>query len=198
MAQTTSGVTPVATKIMLIRHAEKPTVSPPAQGVSVAGAQDKESLIVQGWQRAGALAVFFAPSVGPLQNAQIATPKFIYAAHPGGKGSHSERPTETVTPLNEKLGNNVDFNTDFPKGHETQVGNAAMACAGVVLICWEHENIPAITAVFPISTNNKTPVPVTGWPQGRFDVVWVFDLDSTNAYCFSQIPQLLLVGDKPI
>jgi hypothetical protein len=34
------------------------------------------------------------------------------------------------------------------------------------------------------------------WPQHRFDVTWVFELDgSTGAYRFSQQPQSLLAGD---
>jgi hypothetical protein len=37
------------------------------------------------------------------------------------------------------------------------------------------------------------------WPDERFDLVWVFDLDPTSQdYRFSQQPQLLLSGDKPV
>ena len=46
------------TTIMLVRHAEKPT-TPPPKGVDENGADDKNSLIVRGWQRAGALTPFF-------------------------------------------------------------------------------------------------------------------------------------------
>jgi len=205
MSQTASSVTPTATKIMLIRHAEKPSSKPPIQGVNVNGDPDKESLIVQGWQRAGALAVFFAPSVGPLQNSEIATPATIYASQIA-KGSSSERPQETVTPLIDKLGSGVTVNFNFAKGkkQEKEVAKSAMACSGVVLICWEHQEIPGIAKHFPLSPNNPTPVPTT-WPNGpnapggRFDIVWVFDLDSTSSgYCFYEEPQLLLAGDGPI
>jgi len=61
VSQPTSDVTAVATKIMLIRHAEKPPNNPPPHGVDAKGDHDSESLIVQGWQRAGALTVYFAP-----------------------------------------------------------------------------------------------------------------------------------------
>ena len=40
-------------KIIVIRHAEKPDATD--EGVTPHGAGDKESLIVRGWQRAGAL-----------------------------------------------------------------------------------------------------------------------------------------------
>ena len=203
MAQTTSSAAPTATKIMLIRHAEKPPGNPPPHGVDINGDHDSESLIVEGWQRAGALVVFFAPSVGPFQNSQIATPATIYASQIG-KGSESERPQETVTPLIAKLGSgNVTQNFNFPKGQEHDVASSAMACDGVVLICWEHQSIPKITKHFPISPNNPNKVPTT-WPDapnapdGRYDIVWVFDLDSTGGYCFYEEPQLLLAGDTPI
>lgn len=182
---------------MLIRHAEKPPSNPPPHGVDINGDHDSESLIVEGWQRAGALVVFFAPSVGPFQNSQIDTPATIYASQTG-KGSESERPQETVTPLIAKLGSsNVTQNFNFPKGQEQEVAESAMGCSGVVLICWEHQNIPLITKWFPISPNNPNPVP-TAWPNGRYDVVWVFDLDSSGGYCFYEEPQLLLAGDAPI
>jgi len=199
MSQTSSSIAPVATKIMLIRHAEKPTTKPPVQGVNINGTPDNESLIVQGWQRAGALAVFFAPSVGPLQNSQIATPNFVYASKIE-KGSASERPQETVTPLIQKLGTSVTVNFSFKKGkkNEHDVAKSAMACNGVVLICWEHQDIPNITKWFPISPNNPNPVPAT-WPGERYDVVWVFDLQSPGTgYWFYPEAQLLLAGDGPI
>jgi hypothetical protein len=66
-----------------------------------------------------------------------------------------------------------------------------------VLICWEHQSIPLITKWFPISPNNPNPVP-TAWPDGRYDVVWVFNLDSPGGYCFYEEPQLLLAGDRQI
>jgi hypothetical protein len=186
--------TPTATKIMLIRHAEKPPGNPPPHGANTNGDHDKESLTIQGWQRAGALVVFFAPSLGPMQNSAIAKPATIYASKIG-KDSESERPQETVTPLISKIGAGQNF--AFSKGQEQAVGLSARAESGVVLICWEHEKIPAITQAFPVSPNSQ-PVP-SQWPDGRYDVVWVFDLDSsTNSYLFSAQAQLLLSGDGPI
>jgi hypothetical protein len=67
-------------KIMLIRHAEKPHGSD--QGVTDKGEPDPESLIVRGWQRAGALVALFDPAEGALQNTNLAVPTVIYASNP--------------------------------------------------------------------------------------------------------------------
>jgi hypothetical protein len=192
-----SQINPGAPKIQIIRHAEKPSDTPPPHGVDANGDHDKESLIVQGWQRAGALAAFFAPSGGLFQNPYIATPQFVYASQVG-QSSKSERPQETITPLVAKLGTNVEVNFNFSKGQEASLAASAIACTGVVLICWQHENIPDIANNIPVSPNNKTPVP-DQWPDDRFDVVWIFDFDtSAGGYTFNQVPQLLLDGDTPI
>ena len=84
-----------------------------------------------------------------------------------------------------------------PKTHKKsdidQVAADAMACGGTALICWQHEDIPAIANVI---VGNPTTVP-REWPGDRFDVVWVFDLDtSRNSYSFNQVPQCLLAGDS--
>jgi hypothetical protein len=71
------------TIIMIIRHAEKPDTKGLAPfGVNSDGVQDWESLIIQGWQRAGALVVLFDPARGPLQAPGLAVPSLIYAANP--------------------------------------------------------------------------------------------------------------------
>jgi hypothetical protein len=49
---------------MIIRHAGKPVGQ--INGVDASGNQDPNSLIPQGWQRAGALVALFGSSFGPL------------------------------------------------------------------------------------------------------------------------------------
>jgi hypothetical protein len=182
-----------ATKIMMIRHAEKPPDG--ENGVTINEKPDPQSLIIRGWQRAGALAVLFAPSNGQYERPGLGTPQFVYASKVE-KHSESWRPQETVMPLTAKLGKNVQENYHHPKGKEQKVASEALTCPGVVLICWEHTLIPTIASYIPISSNNQMPV-LTQWPDGRFDVVWVFDLDSsTGKYTFSQVPQCLLAGDQ--
>jgi hypothetical protein len=180
-----------ATKIMMIRHAEKPPAG--GNGVTLNEKPDPESLIIKGWQRAGALAVLFAPANGQFHCPGLAKPQFVYASKVA-EHSESKRPQETVAPLIAKLEEKAQVNFNHPKGKEQKVASDALACPGVVLICWEHTLIPAIAShILPISS--KTPVP-SEWPGERFDVVWVFDLDSTTGeYTFSQVPQRLLAGD---
>ena len=156
---------PIAAKIMVIRHAEKPADKGPPHGVSICGDHDHESLQVLGWQRAGALTCFFDPDQGPLQNPAIVTPRFLYASGIGHKSS-SMRPQETITPLSEKTG--VGINTSYLKSQHTKMVEDALTCAASVLICWEHKDIPSIAN--RILGNVTAP---QDWPGYRFDVVWV-------------------------
>jgi len=185
-----------ATKIMIIRHAEKPTTTPPpaTNGVTITGQQDPDSLIVRGWQRAGALVTLFAPSRGPLQNSELATPQFIYAT--STSDTEGNRPEETITPLAQKL--NLVPNESFSKSQLEEVATSAISCNGIVLISWPHGQIPNLCYLIPLSSNNKNPIP-SKWPSDRFDVVFVFDLDTSSeifGYTFNQVPQLLLAGDS--
>ena len=184
---------------MVIRHAEKPEGA--VQGVDADGNDGKEFLIVRGWQRAGALVRFFAPASAQFQHPGIDQPRWLFASGPvsrkdkkkAGNGSKSYRPEQTITPLSQFLGSKVPLNLNYVEGEETQVAAAAVACEGVVLIAWQHEEIPAIADAIP----GKTGVVPSKWPGDRFDVVWVFDLQANGGYSFSQVPQMLLAGDLP-
>ena len=163
---------------------------------------------MRGWQRAGALATLVASS--RTTPPPIGTPQFIYAVKVDGElenphdaagekiGTKGKRAQQTVAPIAEKLGSLAMLDFTFDKGDEAAMITSAMACRGIVLICWVHENIPCIASQIPV--NHVTPVP-TGWPDdargyGRFDVVWVFEFDrAAGTYRFSQIPQMLLAGD---
>jgi hypothetical protein len=175
-----------ATKIMLIRHAEKPDDKD--GGVDQKGNPDKHDLIVRGWQRAGALVQFFANPRDP--NGPIKPPGTIFATEPTS-GSESKRPLHTVTPLKQRL--NIPIDSTIPVGSEPDLAKKAAASDGVVLIAWHHEKIPAIANL--ILQNKTAP---QKWPDDRFDVVWIFTRDTPTApWKFAQAPQLLLVGDLP-
>jgi len=120
---------------MIVRHAEKPADSGAPYGVDINGNQDPESLIPQGWQKAGALAAFFDPVDEMLQNPGPAIPQHLYASGIG-KHSNSLRPQETITPLSEKLG--IKINNKYKKGDEADMIKDAMGCDGIVLIAWEY------------------------------------------------------------
>lgn len=181
-----------ATKIMLIRHAEKPLHAAPVRGVTPDGTRNKESLIVRGWQRAGALTGFFAPSNNLFQEDSLARPQFLYAAKPL-RHHGSRRALETLTPLAEKLA--IEINSGFPKFAVEALTAAAVNCDGVVLICWNHENLPHIANHI---LGDDTTAPQV-WSANRFDMVWVFDREfGSKRYNFKQVPQNLLNGDLPV
>ena len=189
-------------KIMIIRHGEKPAQPPGKDGpfdVKENGEGGKgKSLIVIGWQRAGALNAFFAPHKGKPVKKEIATPDYIYAADPHGE---SQRPWETVTPLAAWLGykqGTPRFNTHYDiGGGEGQLVQAVLGLSGTVLICWEHDNIMpnmvgALNKMAPISNYRSMP---PKWPD-VFYLVWVFDLDSSGKkYVWSHCRQNLMAGD---
>jgi len=175
-----------ATRIMLIRHAEKPDDT--HGGVDPKGAADKHDLIVRGWQRAGALTQFFAKPRDP--NGPIKPPTAIFATEPSSPTA-SKRPLHTVTPLAKFI--DVDIDSSITEGSEPDLVNKASASNGVVLIAWHHEAIPAIANL--ILQNHSAP---QKWPGDRFDLVWIFSRTAANApWTFAQAPQLLLSGDLP-
>jgi hypothetical protein len=192
MAHGTAGQAAKAPKIMIIRHAEKPAGK--VAGVDETGTSSGHHLSVRGWQRAGALACLFAPAQGPLQNTLLAKPAFIFASaaatDPEPGDTKSRRSEETVAPLAELIG--VDINLNFSKGQETALAHAALACSGPVLIAWRHEGIPLIANyILGMAAAPQS------WPKERFDVVFVFTLNpSTGTYSFAQVAQRLLAGDS--
>ena len=196
-----AGDAVIVPKIMLIRHAEKPPEDPPPHGVTAGGKRDAESLTVRGWQRAGALAAALAPSSGSVSNDALAVPRFVFASRLA-KHAGSRRPQQTVTPLIARLGKDLTVNFDVGKEEADDLVAKVIACDGVVLVCWEHAAMPPIVSALlrrlPVARKSAAAVPAD-WPEPRFDLVWVFDRNPTSRdYRFSQQPQLLLAGDRPV
>ena len=179
-----------STKILLIRHAEKPAKDDAPFGVTLKGDRSKESLEVRGWQRAGALTHLLAPLDGRFQHAELAKPQFLYASKPV-KRRGSRRPIETITPLAEKLG--IAINAEYRRSEFESMLDEVFSHRGVVLICWQREYIPEIASYI---LDHKRSVPEE-WPEDRFDMFWVFDREPTSGrYKFKQVPQRLLSGDR--
>jgi hypothetical protein len=177
-------------KIMIIRHGEKPGADGTDAGVSPEGGPDPEDLTVRGWQRSGALVRFFAPAGGRFSHAEVATPDVIFAS---GVTPHSKslRPQHTVLALADFLGQPLVLN--HPKGDEDALVADVLSRGGTVLIAWEHEAIPDIANQI---LGNVTTCPQK-WPGVRFDVLWVLNATGgAGGWAFTQVPQLLLPEDR--
>jgi hypothetical protein len=192
--------------IYIIRHGEKPADPPPAApgqpppapvapfGVDDQGVQDAHSLLPRGWQRSGALAVLFDPALGPRQ-AGLLTPTALLSPSYGSPAKTAEyRTHQTIQGLSDRLG--LAIVSAFAEGQEPQLAASVVSgYSGVVLICWEHDHIPALASSLPTTPGTAMP---QAWPGDRFDVIWTFTLvpgASPAQYTFGQIPQQLLSGD---
>jgi hypothetical protein len=185
-----------ALTILIIRHAEKPHRSWPGPGLTAAGEPDDRSLVIRGWQRAGAWGALFGTHLG---GADYPLPSIVYAADPNAPPNDdtddepSQRPAQTVTALAEFIGKNPD--TTYAVGQEVQLASAVVAQSGVVLICWEHKAI-ARTLLPVISKGQTLPGMPTKWDGARFDVVLRFDRTGPAApWAFRQLCPCLLSGD---
>jgi broad specificity phosphatase PhoE len=180
-----------ATKIMIIRHAERPSEDDSVVGVTMEGKKEPEELTVRGWQRAGAMIRFFAPAGGHFADPHLASPDIIFAS----KVEHhspSYRAQHTVKPLADFLHKQVVLT--HAKGEEKALVDDAIAANGTVLIAWEHEAIPEMGNMI---VGNNTTCPQK-WHGSRFDLVWVFDRPrGSGGWTFAEVPQLLLPGDSP-
>ncbi len=111
---------------------------------------------------------------------------------PGKTAAH--RTYQTILGLGDRLG--LQIASTFAEGQEPQLAASVVSgYSGVVLICWEHDHIPALASSLP--TVPGTAMPQT-WPGDRFDVIWTFTLVPGTApaqYTFGQVPQQLLSGD---
>ena len=109
--------------------------------------------------------------------------------------TQAHRTYQTIQGLSGRL--NLPINTPFAEGQEPALATAVVAdYTGVVLICWEHQHIPAIAAALPTISGTQIPA---AWPGDRFDLIWSFSLQpgaSSTTYAFSQIPQQVLSGDS--
>jgi hypothetical protein len=191
--------------IYIIRHGEKPADPPlgnpqkapppaPPFGVDYQGNQDAQSLLPRGWQRSGGLAVLFDPALGALQ-AGLQVPTALLSPSYGDPGkTTAHRTYQTIQGVSDRLG--FQITSDFAQGQEPQLATSVVGtCSGVVLICWEHDHIPALASSLPAVPGTVIP---QQWPGDRFDVIWAFTLvpgSDPAQYAFGQIPQQLLSGD---
>jgi hypothetical protein len=183
--QASEGAPPA--QIYVIRHGEKPPPIGPPAGIKEDGRHDDQSLVVRGWQRAGALAAYFCYP----RDGAIVCPTKVYSPPTHGKAGDHGRPYQTLCPVAAKL--NVDIDDRFTLDEEEELVADVLRHAGVVLIAWEHKRIHTIANAI---LRDATTAPQT-WPDDRFDVTWIFERGASGTYTFDQRPQLLLAGDRP-
>jgi hypothetical protein len=183
---------PVLT-ILIIRHAEKPGEAWPGAGLTSDGIEDKKSLVIRGWQRAGSWSALFGTDLG---GSDYPRPFQIYAANPSSEAGDepSQRPYETIGPLAARL--NLEPVTKYALGQETELAATIVKQTGVVLVAWEHKAI--VNALLPAILNGQSvPGVPSKWDGARFDIVLRFDRPSRGGpWSFRQLFPCLLLGDS--
>jgi hypothetical protein len=179
----------VSSKIMIVRHGEKPGHPVSAIGINAAGETDPLSLTATGWQRARALVRIFNPRSGTPPEG-LAVPQHLFAANDHG-GDSSRRPIETLTPLAHSFDPSLDIDASIHATDTAAIAEASAQAGGVVLVAWKHEEILEIAARLV----SRSALPGE-WPGDRFDMVFVFDRNAGGSYEFSQIPERALPGDR--
>ncbi|MCJ2075281.1 histidine phosphatase family protein [Methylobacterium sp. E-016] len=179
--------------VMLARHAEKPGGEFPGKGSTFKGTRDEKSLVMRGWQRAGAWAALFSLSDA---TGDYPPPNVIYAAKPepvAEGASFSHRPWETAVPVAKRL--HLDPNTNYGVTQEADLVKEITAMTGVALVFWEHKAI-AETIIPALLKGQELPGIPTKWDGERFDVVLRFDRAVPDApWSFRQLSPRLLDGD---
>jgi hypothetical protein len=187
-----------ALTLLIIRHGEKAGEDWPGPGLTIDGTRDDLSLVIRGWQRAGAWAALFGEG---LEVTDYPRPAIIYAVNPDPDAAiaspeSSHRPFETVTPLSDRL--HLKPITKYAVGQETDLVSEITELTGVVLVCWEHKHI--VSDIVPKIANGQIlPGLPSKWKGDRFDLVLRFDRVMAGApWSFRQLFPRLLGGDSDL
>jgi hypothetical protein len=187
-----------ALTLLIIRHGEKPKENWPGPGSAFDGTEDGLSLVIRGWQRAGAWAALFGAG---METKDYPQPTVIYAVNPNpdpaiANPESSHRPFETITPLSERL--RLTPITKYAVGQEADLVSEITGLTGVVLVCWEHKHI--VSDILPKIANGQIlPGLPSKWKGDRFDVVLRFDRVMAGApWSFRQLFPRLLAGDSEV
>ena len=173
-------------RILLIRHAEKPTPDGVVQGVDQFGKPSADELSVLGWQRAGALAALFAGADG--RRPGLFEPRHLCAARPTS-AAPSVRTASTLRPLADLL--ELPISMECAVGEEHRLASILSELDEGALVAWEHK---AIVSLANHLLGSTAEVPAR-WPEDRFDLVWIFER-ADGPWRFRQVPQQLLAGDR--
>jgi len=167
-------------RLILLRHAEKPSPDGRIRGVDAAGRPDENELSVRGWQRAGALARLFAPGGG-----DFGVPQALFAGGPTA-ARPSRRSVSTLEPLARRLG--LELDVSFERGREAELAAALARRDRLSLVAWDHRGLCRIAQAL---IGDRAP---QRWPESCFDRFWLFTRAGAD-WQFEQRPQALLDGD---
>ncbi|KAI0019463.1 hypothetical protein F4780DRAFT_780495 [Xylariomycetidae sp. FL0641] len=137
--------------VYFIRHGEKPEEG---NGLNAAGEQRAQCLRT----------VFGAASSYDIGHIMAMTPK---------DNGHRQRPYDTVKPLADDLGLDVDISCD--RDDEDCVADVVEGYDGEgnILICWEHDQLNNLAKALGADIDN--------YPDDSFDLIW------TDPYDYSEI-----------
>ncbi len=144
----------IALKVVIIRHGEKP---------------DKgDNLSCMGLNRALALP--------PVLDTVTGKPDYTYVPtmHTGKKTS-SVRMFQTVTPFAVK--NNLTINSNYQETDSTNAAADVLKKRGMVLMVWEHGNIPPLARVL-VGSKNSSLIP--NWQGSDFDSIWIIEFTESK------------------
>ncbi len=175
---------------MFVRHGEKPGEGSPPHGINKHGEIDEHSLSVQGWTRAGALAVLFAHAPSK-SHPHVVRPGRVFATRPTHEAK-SKREMNTATPTAHRL--KVDVEDDHTHGNEEELVKAVLSRPESPLIVWHHGTLAKLIRCFPVVNADDIP---KHWPDERFDLIWVLvrQHGAEPKYRFVAVPQMLLADD---
>jgi hypothetical protein len=131
-------------KVIIIRHGEKDEVS--------------GNLSCQGLHRAMLLP--------PVLNRKFGRPAYIYVPTvTSGKSTGHARMFQTVTPL--AVQDSLPVNSKYVETDDDEVAADVMKRTGLVLLVWEHDNIPKIARALGVRGKDLK------WSGSDFDSIWI-------------------------
>jgi hypothetical protein len=78
---------------------------------------------------------------------------------------------QTVTPF--AIQQNLDINSTYNETDSTGAAKDVLTKKGVVLMVWEHSNIPPLARALGVPGN-------LSWSGKDFDSIWIIDFESTK------------------
>jgi hypothetical protein len=194
----------VSDLVICIRHGEKPINAehkheqvPPddkdGPGFDVHGHENRHSLTIRGWQRAGALAA--TDLCRQLAGEHVVKPATFLVPQYLDEGTPCDdtaihRPYQTVLQLARKT--NAWPTSVGPADNTDRLHEHIATYSGTVVVCWEHKQLQKLRGLL---VGDRAP---TAWPDEAFDLIWRFHRaagDAKGTYRFDELEQKLLSTD---